>query len=99
MDAALLVLHDLVINLEKVIEQIFLMANTDVRLRANIEKHLQKHPPIQRFESAGHDCGRKAARTLPREGIQLFTCERRWKDGRSRVSRPRSAVRAAIWSG
>lgn len=47
MDAALLVLHDLVINLEKVIEQIFLMANTDVRLRANIEKHLQKHPPIQ----------------------------------------------------
>lgn len=47
MDAALLVLRDLVINLEKVIEQIFLMANTDARLRANIEKHLEKHPPIQ----------------------------------------------------
>jgi hypothetical protein len=45
-DAALFVLHDFVIDLKKVIEQIFLNAATDHQLRNNIEQHLQQNPPI-----------------------------------------------------
>jgi hypothetical protein len=45
-DAALFVLHDFVIDLKKVIEQIFLDAATDSGLRNKIEQHLRQHPPI-----------------------------------------------------
>ena len=47
MDAALLVLHDFVIDLEKVINHIFSTARADSVLRTSIEGHLQAHPPIR----------------------------------------------------
>lgn len=47
LDAALLVLHDFVIDLEKVLKRIFVAAKEDSSLRANIETHLLEHPPIQ----------------------------------------------------
>jgi hypothetical protein len=45
-DAALLILHDLVMDLKRVTEQIFFDATSDPALRKNIEDHLQQHPPI-----------------------------------------------------
>ena len=45
-DAALLVLHDFVDDLRKVIERIFLDASSDPALAARIQQHLKDHPPI-----------------------------------------------------
>ena len=67
-DAALLVLHDFVMNLENVIKQSFLAANTDARLRANIEKHLRDHPPIQVLSTGSATKGLVSSAVKPVSG-------------------------------